>query len=63
MFCKILSNNEDICKDLLELILGIHIKKLIIINKQQEISITADAKGVRLDVYVEDDANSVYDIE
>ena len=63
MFCKILSNNEDICKDLLELILGIKIKKLVIINKQQEISITADAKSVRLDVYVEDDANTVYDIE
>ena len=63
MFCKVLSNDEDICKELLELILGIKIRKIVIINKQQEISITADAKSVRLDVYVEDDENSVYDIE
>ena len=63
MFCKVLSNNEDICKELLELILGIRITKIVVIHKQQEISITADAKSVRLDVYVEDDANSVYDIE
>ena len=63
MFCKILSNNEDLCKELLELILSIRIRKIVIVNKQQEISITADAKSVRLDVYVEDDDNSVYDIE
>lgn len=36
MFCKILSNYEDICKDLLELILEIRIKKLVIINKQEK---------------------------
>jgi predicted transposase/invertase (TIGR01784 family) len=63
MFCKVLSSNEDICKELLELILGIRIRKIVILNKQQEISITADAKGIRLDVYVEDDDDSVYDIE
>ena len=63
MFCKVLSNNEGICKELLELILGVSIRKIVIINKQQEISITADAKSVRLDVYVEDDDNSIYDIE
>ena len=63
MFCKVLSNNEELCKELLELILGIKIRKIVVINKQQEISITADAKSVRLDVYVEDDEDSVYDIE
>ena len=44
MFCKILSNNEDICTELLELILGIKVRKVVVINKQQEIAITADAK-------------------
>ena len=63
MFCKVLSNNEELCKELLELILGIKIRKIVVVNKQQEISITADAKSVRLDVYVEDDEDSVYDIE
>ena len=63
MFCKILSNHEDLCKELLELILGIRIRKIVVVNKQQEISITADAKSIRLDVYVEDIEDSVYDIE
>ena len=30
---------------------------------QKTISITADAKGVRFDVYVEDEEDTVYDIE
>ena len=34
MFCKVLSSNEDICKELLELILGIRIRKIVILNKQ-----------------------------
>ena len=63
MFCKVLANNEELCKELLELILGIKIRKVVVLNRQQAIEITADAKGVRLDVYVEDDENSVYDIE
>ena len=63
MFCKILSNHEDLCKELLELILGIRIRKIVVVNKQQEISSTADAKSLRLDVYVEDIEDSVYDIE
>lgn len=63
MFCKILATNPELCKELLELILGIKIRKVEIANSQQMIAITADAKSVRLDVYVEDDSNTVYDIE
>ena len=63
MFCKVLSNNLGLCKELLELILGIRIRKVVMANSQQTISITADAKSVRLDVYVEDDEHSIYDVE
>ena len=62
MFCKVLADNPDICKELLELILGIKIRK-VIVNKQEAISITADAKSVRFDVYAEDDKNTVFDVE
>ncbi len=63
MFCKILVNNPELCKELLEVILGVKIRKLNYLNKQEEIEITSDGKGIRLDVYVEDEKNTVYDIE
>lgn len=63
MFCKVLANNEELCKELLELILDIQIRKVKVLNRQEVISITADAKGVRLDVYVEDDDNTVFDVD
>ncbi len=63
MFCKILENNLDLCKELLEMILDIKIKKVICTSKQKAIEITSDGKGIRLDVYVEDGNNTVYDIE
>ena len=63
MFCKILSNDLELCKDLLELILGFKISKVELSQTQKEIDIKYDSKAVRLDVYVEDGKNTVYDIE
>lgn len=62
-FCKILTKNKRLCGELLELILKIKIKKIVFSTEQKPIEVTADGKGVRLDVYVEDDAQTVYDIE
>jgi len=62
-FCKILMKNKSLCIELLELILKIKIKDIIFMTEQKPIEITVDARGVRLDVYVEDEANTVYDIE
>ena len=63
MFCKVLENNEELCKELLELILGKKIRRINYLAKQKVIDITSDGKGVRLDVYLEDDENTVFDIE
>lgn len=63
MFCKIMVTYPDLCKELLEIILGKKIRNIICHNSQQTISMTSDAKGIRLDVYLEDDTNTVYDIE
>ena len=63
MFCMILENNLELCKELLELILDIKIKKVELANSQKRIDLTYDGKGVRLDVYVNDSENTVYDIE
>ncbi|SEQ08823.1 conserved hypothetical protein (putative transposase or invertase) [Lachnospiraceae bacterium RM5] len=62
-FCKILENNSDICKEILELILGFKIKKINVLYKQKTIDEVPDIHGVRLDVYVEDDKEKIYDIE
>ena len=68
MFCKILESNPDLCKELLELILGRKLGEIVSINKQNPIEITADGKGVRFDIYVEakSDKNGkreVYNVE
>ena len=55
---------EKYCKPLLEFILGVKIKKLVYDNDQETISSDVlTAKSIRLDVYVEDNAGTVYDIE
>ena len=42
LFCKVLENNEDLCKELLELILGKKIRKINYLAKQKVIDITSD---------------------
>ena len=63
MFCKVLSQNLNLCKELLELVLGIKIRQIGLIQPQMPIEEKYDARGIRLDVYVEDGAGAVYDVE
>lgn len=63
IFCKVLENNPDLCKELLEVILGAKIRKVEQISKQKAIKVKMDGKGVRFDVYLEDADNTVFDIE
>ena len=71
MFCKILSTNPDLTKELLEIILDIKILEIRFPEPQKTIEITADGRGIRLDVYVESGSDNsadgnhktVYDIE
>lgn len=63
MFCKVLISNPNLCKELLELILGIDIRKIEISESQKTIEMIYDGRGIRFDVYVEDEKNTIYDIE
>ena len=63
MFCKILQSDKNLCKELTELILSRKIGEILQVDSQKPIEITADGKGVRFDVYMEDDESTVYDIE
>ena len=62
MFGKVM-RNQELCKKLLETILRVPIKKIEYPEEQKVIDITKDSKSVRLDVYVNDDAGTVYDVE
>ena len=54
--------NEEICKGVIERLLGIKVRKFNYINGEQTFNPAYDAKSVRLDVYAED-SKRVFDIE
>ena len=62
MFCKILENDKELCKDLIGLILGEKIEDITYLSKQKEVKERSDGKGIRMDVYVEG-SRKVYDLE
>lgn len=61
LFCKIMSQ-PDLCKEMIELLLDIKVKRIENIQIQKQLTADYDARGIRMDVYVED-SNRVYDIE
>ncbi len=63
MFCKVLTMDLELCRDILELILDIKIREVRISESQKSVEITPDGRGVRFDVYVEDEKNTVFDLE
>ena len=63
MFCKVLTSRPDLCKKLLEIAIGHEVGKFVNQESQKPIEITSDGRGVRFDVYVEDNGNAVYDCE
>ena len=62
MFGAVMSDSRY-CKPLLELALGVKIRKIEYPEPQKAINERYASKSVRLDVYVEDDAGTVYDVE
>ena len=62
MFGAVMSDPRR-CKPLLELVLGVKINRIEYPELQKTINTRYDSKSIRLDVYVADDAGTVYDIE
>lgn len=62
LFAKVMSDKE-ICKELLEKLLEIEINKIEMPENQKTIDLLLESKGIRLDIYVKDENNSVYNIE
>ena len=59
MFEKVLHENQDICKELLERLLKIQIDHITYPEIEKTISPYYESKGVRLDVYLKD-SNKVF---
>ena len=62
MFCKIMQD-ESICKQFLEMILANEIGKIVYLSPQNSVTTGIEAKSVRLDLLVKDEAGKSYDIE
>ncbi|MBP3723359.1 MAG: Rpn family recombination-promoting nuclease/putative transposase [Selenomonadaceae bacterium] len=60
---KLVMSHKRICKRLLETLLSIKIRDLKEPETEKAMKYGYEGKGIRLDVYVEDDLNTVYDIE
>ena len=62
LFGKVMRNPE-ICKRTVEMILDIEIDRIEYLEEQKAIDMDFDPKSVRLDVYVKDSKDTVYNIE
>ena len=63
IFCRVLSQNLEITKELLEILLDIKIDHVEQAASQKENKVDYYGKGVRFDVYVKDGTGRCFDIE
>ena len=63
IFCRVMSENLDLCKDFLEMLLDIQIERLELSEAEKTIDVDFLSKGVRFDVYVKDGTGRCFDIE
>ena len=61
IFFKVMTENPDACRRLLEMLLHVKIEKIEILG-EKSLGIDTESKGIRLDVYVKDE-NRVFDVE
>lgn len=62
LFAKTMED-EEVCKKVLEEILPIKINKIRISSMEKSLKTSFLSKGIRLDVYAQDDNNTVYNVE
>ena len=62
MFGKVMRHPQR-CGKLLEMILGVKIREVVFLEDQESMNPDYAAKGIRMDVYLEDAGNTVYNVE
>ena len=62
IFCKVMSENIELCRQMLEMLLHIKIDRLEMPLSERSVKSDFNSHGVRFDVYTRDD-NRIFDIE
>ncbi len=62
MFKRVMSHKR-LCKKMIEKLLQIQIRDIKYLEEEKSIKSSYESKGIRLDVYVEDDKQTVYNVE
>lgn len=62
LFAKVMSD-EEICRRVLETLLGLSIRKVSLPQPQKTIDLQPDSKGIRLDIYADDEDGTIYNCE
>ena len=62
MFGKVMRHPQR-CRKLLEMLLGVKIREVVFLEDQESMNPDYAAKGIRMDVYLEDAGNAVYNVE
>lgn len=60
---KLIMGRKHICKRMLENILNVKINDIKYIEREKTLKAQYESKGIRLDIYVKDDKNTVYNVE
>ncbi len=63
IFCKVMEENPDICKELIEMLLNIKIERLEQPDAEKSLKIDYQSHGIRFDVYVKDENGRSFDLE
>ena len=63
IFCKVMEENPDVAKELLELLLDIKIDRLERPQSEKQFKTDFVSRGIRFDVYVKDGTGRSFDIE
>ena len=63
IYHKVKSENLDLCKEFLEMLLNIRIESISLAQPETTLNVDFFAKGIRLDVFVKDDTDRIFDIE
>ncbi len=62
MFQTVMADPKHV-RPLLEMVIGKKIRKIEVLTSEKTFETGYDSRGIRMDVYVEDDDNTVYDVE
>lgn len=63
MFKLVLRKHPKLCQRLLETILQLRIEKIVFLEAEQTIEPKYDSHGIRLDIYLTDEQNTIYNVE